>query len=139
MKPLQHALAALALALLLGAPAGAEDGKGRIRGKVIDEYNAITLPGAPVEVVETGALVYTDMDGVYEVSLPAGSYDLKVAFSGYKDALYQGVTVAAGQTTTLDVVLETPTVALTEEITVTAEAGPAATTQAAALDQSSSA
>jgi len=135
MKPLRYAAATLALTLaaLLATPAGAADGRGKIRGKVIDEYNAITLPGAPVEVVGTDTVAYTDMDGVYEVTLAPGSYDVRVVFSGYEDSFHQGVPVAAGQTTTLDVVLKVPTVSLKEEITVTAEAGPAATTQAAAL------
>ena len=49
------------------------------------------------------------------------------------DASAQGVQVVAGETTEVAVVLSLGTVELTEEITVTAEAGPAATSQAAAL------
>jgi outer membrane receptor protein involved in Fe transport len=133
MKPYRFAAATLPLILsLLGSFADAQE-TGRIKGRVLDEYNAVTLPGAPVEVVGTDTVVYTDMDGVFDITLPPGTYDLEVTFSGYDDSLSEGVVVAAGETTELAVALSIGTVELAEEITVTAEAGPVATSQAAAL------
>jgi hypothetical protein len=129
---------ALTLAVLLlggfaGAPAeAAADAKGRIRGKVLDQLNAITLPGVAVEV-EGQAVVYTDIDGVYEVSVPPGTYQLKVAFSGYTERTLFGITIEASHTADVDVVLVPSSVKLKEELTVTAEADPVASTQAAAL------
>ena len=133
MKPHQFATAALAtFAVVLCSPVQAQE-TGRIKGRVLDEYNAVTLPGATVEVVDTDTIVYTDMDGVFDISLPPGSYDIRVTFSGYDDSLSEGVVVVGGETVELAVALSIGTVELAEEITVTAEAGPVATSQAAAL------
>jgi hypothetical protein len=126
-------LAVLVLGGLAGAPAEAvADAKGRIRGKVLDQLNAIALPGVAVEV-EGQAVVYTDIDGVYEVSVPPGTYQLKVAFSGYTERTLYGITIEAGHTADVDVVLVPSSVKLREELTVTAQADPVASTQAAAL------
>ena len=117
---------------LAAAPFGeAADGT-KVTGKVIDEHNAITLPGAAVEVVGGETVVHADLDGVYQLTLPAGTHQIKVSFSGYRDKVLE-VRAAAGETVRADAVMSLPSVKLTEEITVTAEAGPAATSQAAAM------
>jgi outer membrane receptor protein involved in Fe transport len=112
--------------------AWAADGKGRIRGKVLDQLNAITLPGVAVEV-EGQPTAFTDIDGVYEVAVPPGTYAVKVSFSGYAERTLYQIAVREGATSEVDVVLVPSTVKLQEELTVTAEANPVATTQAAAL------
>jgi outer membrane receptor protein involved in Fe transport len=132
MKPYRLAAATFSLFALLACSVAYAQESGRIRGRVLDEYNAVTLPGAPVEVVGTDTVVYTDMDGVFEINLPPGTYDVKVTFSGYDDGVSRDVAVSAGQTTEVAVALSIGTVELAEEITVTAEA-PVATSQAAAL------
>ena len=76
--------------LLLSAPlllAGqnGSDATGKITGTVIDDYNAMTLPMAPLEVVGTETVVYTELDGKYTLELPPGSYEIKVVFPGYED------------------------------------------------------
>ena len=105
---------------------------GHLHGKVIDELNAITLPSVRVQVSGQSP-AFTDMDGRYAMDLPEGTYELTVAFSGYKDRSITGVRVKAGQTTQVDVSLATLTVTRSEEVTVTAEADPIASTQAAAM------
>ncbi len=133
MKPIRFVAAALApFALVLCSSAQAQE-TGRIKGRVLDEYNAVTLPGAPVEVVGTDTVGYTDMDGVFDISLPPGTYDIRVTFSGYNESVSEGVVLGPGETVELAVALSIGTVELAEEITVTAEAGPLATSQAAAL------
>ncbi len=42
------------------------------------KQNAIALPGVPVEVVGTGEVVYTDVDGRYVLELPPGTHEIKV-------------------------------------------------------------
>lgn len=54
-----------------------------VTGVVRDEFNAITLPGVPVEVVGTSQVVYTDVDGRFSVDLPPGSHVFRVVFDGY--------------------------------------------------------
>jgi outer membrane receptor protein involved in Fe transport len=125
-------LAVLAGALVAAWPASAADGTGRLRGKVLDQLNAITLPGVAIEI-EGQATLFTDIDGVYEVQLPAGTYTLKAGFSGYTARTIYAIGIEAGRTSEVDVVLVPSTVKLEEEITVTAEVSAVASTQTAAL------
>ena len=74
----------------------------RVVGVVRDEANAIPLPGVPVEVVETGEVVYTDVDGRYVLQLAPGMYRIKVMMGGYQDKLIN-VDASAARMLTLDV------------------------------------
>jgi hypothetical protein len=93
------ALFALACACI-AVPATAQDGAQvapaparrtgptvRVTGVVRDQANAIPLPGVPVEIVGTGQVVYTDVDGRYLVQLPSGKYQIKVQMEGYDEKL----------------------------------------------------
>ena len=57
MKPYRFVAAALLLSVALVCSAAHAQESGRIKGRVLDEYNAVTLPGAPVEVVGTDTVV----------------------------------------------------------------------------------
>jgi len=112
--------AAWVVSLLLLAPASwAQSGKGKIVGTVMDEYNAMTLPMCPVEVVGTDRTVFTELDGKFTLELDAGTYEMKVEFPAYETKVLL-VEVVAGETQTLDVVLGL--VRFKEEVLVTAEA-----------------
>ena len=103
--------------LLAAAPAQGQE-LGTIAGQVIDEANAITLPGIPVEL--TGPVdrtEYTDLDGNYRFRVPAGSYDLKVAFPGYAEQMVT-LDVAAGGLARVQVSLASNVFA--EQVTVSA-------------------
>jgi len=63
----------------------AQSGTVRVAGTIRDLKNSITLPGATVEVVNTGAMILTDIDGRYVLDLPPGSYELKISMSGYQE------------------------------------------------------
>jgi outer membrane receptor protein involved in Fe transport len=130
-KPLALSLLALGVLVSTLGSASAAD-QGRLRGKVLDQLNAITLPGVAVEV-EGHTKVFTDIDGTYDVRLPAGTYSVKVSFSGYTERTLYAIGVEAGATSEVDVVLMPSTVKLQEELTVTAEVEAVASTQAAAL------
>jgi TonB-dependent receptor len=112
---------ALLAGLLPARPAaaqGATSGQVRIVGVVRDETNAISLPGVPVEVVETKETVYTDVDGRYLVQVPPGKVTLKVTLEGYQEKIITLET--AGRTMTADVGLTMAKFA--ETVTVTAQA-----------------
>ena len=111
--------AALVLFLSLAAGPAHSQQTGKVAGVVIDQFNAMTLPMAPIEVVETGAVIYTELDGRYSLELPPGTYQLRVTFVGYQEQL-ASVTVAAGQTVSLDIAVSMER--FSEEVTVTAEA-----------------
>ncbi len=112
---------ALLAGLLPAQPAaaqGATPGSVRIVGTVRDETNAISLPGVPVEVVETKETVYTDVDGRYILQVPAGKVTLKVTLEGYQERTITLET--SGRTMTADVGLTMAKFA--ETVTVTAQA-----------------
>ncbi len=107
----------LAAALLVGAvPAAAQD-TGRAAGVVIDQTNAITLPGVPVEAVGTTFVTYTDLDGRYDLELPVGEHQLRIALGGYAEQLVN-VEIVDGAVTEVQVSLATNVFA--EEVAVVA-------------------
>lgn len=93
--------------------------KVRVTGVVRDEFNAITLPGVPVEVVSTGEVVYTDVDGRYSLDLPPGSHQLKVALDGYTA---KTVNVVAGDARTVTADVGLSMTAFAETVVVRGEA-----------------
>src|SRR3990172_6453490 len=99
--------------------ARAAEPAGRVVGTVIDEYNAISLPGVPVEVVGLDRIVYTDLDGKYILELKVGTYTIKIEFPGYQPRTIP-VEVKDGEVSHLDISLGLARFA--EEVTVTAEA-----------------
>ena len=60
------------VAVLAAAPPLWAQTTGHIAGTVIDQTNAIPLPGVPVEVVGTTNVAYTDLDGRYQLEIAAG-------------------------------------------------------------------
>src|SRR5687768_6628005 len=95
--------------------------KVRVTGVVRDESNAITLPGIPVLVVDTGETVYTDVDGRYLLNLSAGSHELKVVMEGYQERTIK-VEVPADSRTPIDVNVGLTMNRFAETVTVTADA-----------------
>jgi hypothetical protein len=134
MRPFSSILSSVlfTLAFCAAGPSDAAATDATVRGKVLDSSNAMTLPGAPVAVLGTDTVIYTDLDGVYRVELPPGRHQLEVSFSGYAQRVIE-VTVPAKGTVTADVTLDLETVKLSEEITVSAQAEAAPATQAAAM------
>lgn len=106
---------------------GAQDSDGRISGTVRDAGSA-SVAGAEVSLVHAQRAVLrsltTDADGKFALeNVPPGSYELKVTrpgFSSYRTAIQ----LLPGNTKELNIVLEVN--ALSEEVTITAEAGLAA-------------
>jgi outer membrane receptor for ferrienterochelin and colicins len=100
------------LSLWFTAPLAAQNGT--LTGRVTDTESGQPLDGAQVQVVgggeATGGL--TNAEGIYRIQLPAGTYSVVVEFLGFVTGRQDGVTVRAGQTTTVDIQLESTAVAL---------------------------
>ncbi|MDX2128751.1 MAG: TonB-dependent receptor [Chloroherpetonaceae bacterium] len=94
--------------------------KVKLTGKITDKDNGEELIGATVLVVGTTTGGKTNVDGVFNLMLPEGTYDLKVSYIGYKQSLIKGVVVKAGVLNRQDIRLATETVN-TEEIVVQAD------------------
>ena len=101
------------------APARPGSGTVRVTGVVRDESNAITLPGVPVEVVGTGQVVYTDVDGRYTLQVPSGRHQVKVLLEGYQE---KTINLEVGDERTVTANVGLTMVRFAETVTVTAQA-----------------
>jgi hypothetical protein len=118
--------AALACVLLTALPAAAQFDRGQISGTVKDAQGGV-VPGVTVTATQLdtqqGRTTVTDSSGFFTIpNLPSGKYDVSAELQGFKKALRQNVTLDAASSQTLNFALETG--AITEAVTVTAEATP---------------
>lgn len=114
-----RALALAAVAFGFGATALAAQSTGKIEGVVRDQ-NDQPVPNARIVLVGTAFAATANPQGYWFInSVPAGQYDLRASFVGYRPKEYTGVRVLSGQTITQDVVLEQTAVEI-QEITVVA-------------------
>jgi len=79
-------------------------GMGTLAGTVTDF--ATGNPVAGVAIRAGGYITYTASDGTYSLDLPDAYYDVTVSSFGYFPKDFPGLKIDAGQTFTLDVVLE---------------------------------
>ena len=115
MRRMVWPVLALGLAMVLPASVLAQE-TGVVAGEVLDQNLAIMLPGVPVEVVGSGEIAYTDLDGRYRFELPEGEHELRIVMAGYAE---QNVTVAVveGQLVSVQVALASNVFA--EEVSAT--------------------
>ncbi|HLJ27265.1 MAG TPA: TonB-dependent receptor [Candidatus Angelobacter sp.] len=98
-------LAALVLNLLWLSPAGAQERKGAITGRVADKERAL-LPGARVELQPGGRNATSDGQGQFTIGdLTPGHYTLTISYVGFEIFSSQ-IDVAAGGVANVDAVLE---------------------------------
>lgn len=119
-------LAVIAFVVLTAVPALAQIDRGQITGFVQDQSGAV-VPGATVTTTNTqtrfSRTAVTDARGYYVFpSLAPGTYDVEVELQGFKKWIQSGVRLDAASTLAMHVILETG--AISESVTVTAEATP---------------
>ena len=102
------------------------DATGTVAGKVLDKSTGDAIIEAGVEVTQTGKRVRTDIDGKYKVTLPPGTYELRVFAPLYQGTRLQNVVVRAGQVTNADTNLAPQGQAAVEVVEVVAQADKAA-------------
>ncbi|HVO27134.1 MAG TPA: TonB-dependent receptor [Candidatus Margulisiibacteriota bacterium] len=112
------------LAAQTAAPAGAA--QGTIAGRVLDRSTGDPIIEAGVEVIQTGKRVRTDLDGKYKLTLPPGTYELRIFAPLYKGTRLQNVAVRANSVTTADANLLPEQKASVEVVEVVAQADKAA-------------
>jgi hypothetical protein len=123
---LRYFAAALACVLLTALPAAAQFDRGQISGTVKDAQGGV-VPGVTVTAThletQQARITVTDSGGFFTLpNLPPGKYDVSAELQGFKKALRQNVTLDAASSQNLNFALETG--AITEAVTVTAEATP---------------
>ncbi len=94
---------------------------GAVAGKVLDPLGAV-IPGAVVKAVNqiTGQerQTTTDSEGRFMIiNLPAGKYNLRVESPGFSNTEVVDISVTAGSTVTVDVMLNVDSANLTVEVT----------------------
>jgi len=111
----------LSLLALCAAPAAAQE-RGSVAGKVSDRRSGHALAFASVTVVEAKRGGLTDSEGQFVVSgVPAGTYEVRVQFLGYKAESRSGVVVVGGRSTPVNFSLEEVVVTQVKAVEVTAE------------------
>ncbi|MCC6396257.1 MAG: TonB-dependent receptor, partial [Bacteroidetes bacterium] len=106
------------LALLLASPQIHADTSGKLTGKVVDQNNQ-PVPGANVVLLGTTTGAVANLEGSFTVlNVPVGAYDVRVGAVGYQPRLTKGVTISAGQTTTLNVTIIETVIETGEVVTV---------------------
>ena len=125
---------AVALALLAAAPLSAQTATSRLTGTVKDAQGAV-LPGVTVTATSPALIgsqiAVTEANGSYQFpSLPSGTYNVKFELSGFKAFSRQNITLALGQTLSVDATLQLAS--LQETVQVTAES-PIVDTQSTAV------
>jgi len=79
--------------------------KGKLTGLLTDkEANNEPLPFANVLIKGTSIGTTTDFDGLYSLSVPAGSHTVEFSFLGYK-SIEKTFTITAGETVTINQIL----------------------------------
>ncbi len=95
---------------------------GKIAGVIKDKKTGEPLPGVNVMIFGTQLGAASNMQGRYFIlSVPPGSYTLKITMMGYRTAEIKNVRVSIDQTTSIDVDLEQEVLDLGETVVVVAE------------------
>ena len=110
--------AAGAAALLgLAGAASTAHAQGTVAGRVVATGTNEPLSGSRVMLVGTSLVTATGADGRYTLrNVPAGAVEVRVIRVGYQEQK-KGVTVASGETATLDFVMAQAVVQLSEIVT----------------------
>ncbi|HQT92358.1 MAG TPA: TonB-dependent receptor, partial [Candidatus Kryptobacter bacterium] len=114
-------IVAVFLLCLISAPLFGQE-KATIAGKVTDAATNEGLLGVNVMIKGTYYGATTDLDGNFEIkNVTAGTYSLTFRLLGYKEVERTGLTVSAGQTTTVNMQLQETALSLGQEVVVVGE------------------
>ena len=94
--------------------------QGTLTGKVIDGVYNESLIGATIVLNGTTTGTVTDVDGTFELALPAGEQTVKVSYVGYSDKEVS-ITITDGQITNLGRVKLEPTSMALEGVNIIAD------------------
>lgn len=76
-------------------------GTGTISGKIVDKQTGEPIPGVQIYDASTSKGEVTDIDGMYSLTLPAGSYNLTISYVGYR-TIKSSVVIEDGKELTLN-------------------------------------
>jgi TonB-dependent receptor len=118
MSNWKRVLFAVAAMVVLGLSAVAQERRGSINGRVVDNSGGV-LQGAQIALQPLGTNVVSDSQGAFYINaIDAGNYTVTITYVGFKDFTKE-VNVVAGQTASIEAKLEVSSQNL--EVLVTAE------------------
>ena len=97
-------LIAVLLAVALVGPAAAQ-AQSTLTGAILNGLNGQPIRGATVQIENAEATSQSDVDGIFRISLAAGSYSLIVRKPGFETVKVTNVELADGASETVSVVL----------------------------------
>lgn len=90
-----------------------------VSGRITEQYSLYPIPGAKIEVIDSGHRTIADSTGYFELkTVPVGRITVKVSATGYKPVFLSNLELLTGKQLILTVELEEDIVAL-DGITVT--------------------
>ncbi len=96
--------------------------KGKITGRVTDKESGEALPGANVVLVGTSLGTATDADGQYFIlSVPIGTYSLKVSYMGYNSVNVSNVKVIQDLVTEVNIDMDATVLEVGKAVEIVAE------------------
>lgn len=93
---------------------------GTIKGRVLDATSGSPLIGVGVAVVGTDYKTKTDINGEYQLSVPPGTYQVRISYDAYEGMTISGVAVAKDGTESINRELK-PIAGMTQTVVVKAE------------------
>ncbi|MGE7777466.1 outer membrane beta-barrel protein [Chitinophaga sp. NPDC101104] len=108
MKRIITAVQIIGILCIACLPSFAQDGSGKITGKLTDKKTGELLIGVTVMVQNTSKGAVTDVEGRYLIQVAPGTYTLDFKYMGYQTKSIADVVVKAGQTANLDIALDEP-------------------------------
>ncbi len=112
----------LAAAESEAAEPGDVSGIGTLSGFVVNVANGTFLNGVAVRTRPSAGQAVSNLDGIFHMDVPAGTYELEVRKEGYVSQIIRGINVAVGETAFQDVALNPLGGVNLGEVTVVAEA-----------------
>ena len=95
---------------------------GYIRGTVIDDATSETIPSVKVTVIENDKKALTNLDGFFNLSVPAGTYSIKFDFPSLESPVINDIVVKSGEATVIeDVRLKEIVNEFEQVVTITAD------------------
>lgn len=95
---------------------------GIIRGSVFDEATGETIPLVMIIAEGTTYGTTSDLDGKFNLSIPAGTYNIRIAFLSYESIIISDLSVNAGEVVNLDNLKMKESTTELSEVTISAKA-----------------
>jgi outer membrane receptor protein involved in Fe transport len=105
--PLKGTARSIVISFILTLLATSAARAGSIEGTVKDSKTGEALIGAGIKVVGTNLGTSTDLDGKFSIgNVPAGTYSLRVLYTGYTQKMVTGIIVLSDGATPIPITLE---------------------------------